>query len=73
MRHQKKGRKLGRNSAQRRALFQTLSCQVIEHGRIRTTLAKAKEVRPVVEEMITLGKLGARQGDAAEMAYIELV
>ena len=56
MRHQKKGRKLGRNSAQRRALFQTLSCQVIEHGRIKTTFGKAKALRPVAEKLITLAK-----------------
>ena len=116
MRHQRAGRKLGRDSAHRKALYANLTASLIEHGRIRTTLAKAKEVRPVAEEMITLGrrgdvparrqalkflrsqdvvhklfsevgprfsdrpggysrivKLGPRQGDAAEMAYLELV
>ena len=116
MRHQKRGRKLGRTSSQRKALYSGLAGQLIEHGRIKTTLAKAKEVRPVAEQMITLGKrgdlharrqavaflrqkpivihlfdeiapryaernggytrivkIGMRQGDAAEMAYIELV
>ena len=58
MRHRKAGRKLGRDAAQRRALYSNLACAVIEHGRIRTTEAKAKEVRPIVEEMITLGKRG---------------
>ena len=58
MRHHKAGRKLGRDAAQRRALYSNLACALIEHGRIRTTEAKAKEVRPIVEEMITLGKRG---------------
>jgi len=58
VRHRKTGRKLGRDAAQRRALYSNLACALIEHGRIKTTEAKAKEVRPVVEEMITLGKRG---------------
>ena len=58
MRHQKSGRKLGRDSAQRKALYANLASALIEHGRIKTTEAKAKEVRPIVEEMITLGKRG---------------
>ena len=116
MRHQRAGRKLGRDASHRKALYANLTASLIEHGRIKTTLAKAKEVRPVAEEMITLGrrgdvparrqalkflrsqdvvhmlfsdvgprfadrpggysrivKLGPRQGDAAEMAYLELV
>jgi large subunit ribosomal protein L17 len=58
MRHRKAGRKLGRDSAHRKALYSNLACALIEHGRIKTTEAKAKEVRPIVEEMITLGKRG---------------
>ena len=116
MRHHKAGRKLGRDASHRKALYANLTASLIEHGRIKTTVAKAKEVRPVAEEMITLGrrgdvparrqalkflrsqdvvhklfsdvgprfadrpggysrivKLGPRQGDAAEMAYLELV
>lgn len=116
MRHRKSGRKLGRDSAHRKALYANLTAALIEHGRIRTTEAKAKEVRPIVEEMISLGKrgdvaahrqavaflrskpaahklfaevaprfadrpggytrilrIGPRQGDAAPMAYLELV
>jgi large subunit ribosomal protein L17 len=116
MRHKKSGRKLGRDSAHRKALYANLTCALIEHGRIRTTEAKAKEVRPIAEQMITLGKrgdlhahrqavaflrskstahilfsevaprfadrpggytrivrIGPRQGDAAPMAYLELV
>ena len=116
MRHRRAGRKLGRDSAHRKALYANLASALIEHGRIKTTEAKAKEVRPIVEEMITLGKrgdvaaqrqavsflrsksvahilfaeiaprfadrpggytrvvkIGPRQGDAAPMAYLELV
>jgi large subunit ribosomal protein L17 len=116
MRHHKAGRKLGRDSAHRKALYANLTASLIEHGRIRTTEAKAKEVRPIAEQMITLGrrgdlhahrqavaflrsksivhklfsevaprfadrpggytrvvKIGPRQGDAAPMAYLELV
>ena len=116
MRHRRAGRKLGRDASHRKALYANLTASLIEHGRIKTTVAKAKEVRPVAEEMITLGrrgdiasrrralaflrsqdvvhklfsdvgprfadraggyarivKIGQRQGDAAEMAYLELV
>jgi large subunit ribosomal protein L17 len=58
LRHQKSGRKLGRDAAHRKALYANLAAALIEHGRIKTTEAKAKEVRPIVEEMITLGKRG---------------
>jgi large subunit ribosomal protein L17 len=116
VRHHRAGKKLGRDSAHRRALYANLACSLIEHGRIRTTEAKAKAVKPFAEQMITLGKrgdlharrqalselrsqnvvhelfaevaprfaerpggytriikLGPRQGDAAEMVYLELV
>jgi large subunit ribosomal protein L17 len=116
VRHRRSGRKLGRDAAHRKALYANLAGALIEHGRIRTTVAKAKEVRPIAEQMITLGrrgdlsarrraigylrshetahklfsevaprfadraggytrivKLGPRQGDGAEMAYLELV
>jgi len=116
MRHQRAGKKLGRDSAHRKALYANLAGALIEHGRIRTTEAKAKAVKPLAEQMITLGrrgdlaarrhavsilrskdvvhhlfdevaprfadrpggytrivKLGPRQGDAADMVYLELV
>ena len=116
MRHHRAGRKLGRTSAHRKALYSNLAGALFEHGRIKTTLAKAKEVRPIAEQMITLGRrggvhsrrqalkflrsqdvvhklfsdvgprfadrpggycrivrIGPRQGDAAEMVYLELV
>lgn len=116
MRHQRAGKKLGRDSAHRKALYANLAGALIEHGRIKTTQAKAKAVKPIAEQMITLGrrgdiharrqaiaflrsqdvvhklfsevaprfadrpggysrivKIGKRQGDAAEMVYLELV
>ena len=116
MRHARTGKKLGRDSAHRKALYANLACSLIEHGRIKTTEAKAKAVKPYAEKMITLGrrgdlharrqalaelrsqevvhklfaeiaprmadrpggytriiKIGHRQGDAAEMVYLELV
>ncbi|HZQ07766.1 MAG TPA: 50S ribosomal protein L17 [Anaerolineae bacterium] len=58
MPHQISGRHLGRNSAQRKALFKGLVTQVLQHERIETTEAKAKAVRADVEKMITLAKRG---------------
>ena len=58
MRHHRAGKKLGRDSAHRKALYANLSAALIEHGRIRTTETKAKAVKPLVEQMITLGRRG---------------
>jgi large subunit ribosomal protein L17 len=59
MRHRKKTVKLGRTAEHRRALLANQICSLIEHQRIRTTLAKAKAVRPIAERMVTLGKNGS--------------
>lgn len=56
MRHRRKTVKLGRTSEHRDALLANQACSLIEHGRIKTTLAKAKAVRPLAEKMITLAK-----------------
>ena len=58
MRHQRSGKKLGRDTAHRRALYSNLAGALIEHGRIKTTEAKAKAVKPLAEQMITLGRRG---------------
>src|SRR5947209_11752029 len=58
MRHQRTGKKLGRDSAHRRALYANLAGALIEHGRIKTTVTKAKAVKPHAERMITLGRRG---------------
>src|SRR4030095_13167202 len=59
MRHQKKTIKLGRTADHRRALIANQVCALIQHQRIKTTLAKAKAVRPLAERMVTLGKNGS--------------
>jgi large subunit ribosomal protein L17 len=58
MRHRKKTVKLGRSNTHRDALLANQVCSLIEHKRIKTTLAKAKAVRPLAEKMVTLGKRG---------------
>jgi large subunit ribosomal protein L17 len=58
VRHRKRGRQLGRNTKHRRALFRSLVTSLLEHERIETTEAKAKEIRGFTERMITLGKQG---------------
>jgi large subunit ribosomal protein L17 len=58
MRHQMSGRKLGRKSGHRRAMFANLAQALIKHEQISTTLPKAKDLRPVVEKLVTLGKRG---------------
>jgi len=116
MRHRKNGRKLNRTASHRRAMLRNMATSLFEHERIETTQAKAKELRPYAERLITLAKrgdlharrlaaakvrdravvgklfdeigpryqdrpggytrilkLGARKGDAADMALIELV
>ena len=59
MRHARAGKKLGRDSSHRKALYANLAGSLIEHGRIKTTEAKAKAVKPEIEKLITL----ARKGD----------
>ena len=58
MRHHRSGKKLGRDSSHRKALYSNLAGALIEHGRIKTTEAKAKAVKPIAEQMITLGRRG---------------
>lgn len=56
MRHQKSGRKLGRNSSHRKAMYRNMAASLVRHETIRTTLPKAKELRRVVEPLITMAK-----------------
>ena len=56
MRHQKSGRQLGRNSSHRKAMYRNMAASLIMHETIRTTVPKAKELRRVIEPMITLAK-----------------
>lgn len=79
MRHGKTGRKLNRNSSHRKAMFKNMSASLIDHEVIRTTVAKAKELRGIAEPMITLAKVDsvhnrrlamARLGDKAMVAKL---
>src|SRR5881392_2868997 len=83
MRHQKKTVRLGRKADHRKALLANQVCSLIEHRRIKTTLAKAKAVRPIAEKMVTLGKNGSiharrmafatlRQKDAVKKLFDEI-
>src|SRR6478609_17244 len=70
MRHGNANRKLNRTSAHRKAMFANMSASLIKHEQIVTTLPKAKELRPIVEKLITLGKRGdlhARRQAIAQM------
>ncbi|MEO6056918.1 MAG: 50S ribosomal protein L17 [Gemmatimonadales bacterium] len=67
MRHRAKGRQLSRTSSHRRALLNNMATSLFEHGRIVTTEAKAKELRPFAEKLITL----ARRGDLHARRLVE--
>jgi len=58
MRHGKSGRKLNRTASHRKAMFSNMAASLIEHEQIVTTLPKAKEIRPIVEKLVTLAKRG---------------
>ena len=70
MRHQKKTIKLGRTADHRKALLANQVCALIEHQRIKTTLAKAKAVRPLAERMVTLGKNGSIHARRTALAML---
>jgi large subunit ribosomal protein L17 len=70
MRHRLKGKKLSRDSAQRKALLRNLVTSFLEKERIRTTLAKAKATRPIAEKMITLGKKNSLQSRRLALRFI---
>ena len=70
MRHQKNTVKLGRTAEHRKALLANQVCSLIEHSRIKTTLAKAKAVRPFAERMLTLGKRGTLHDRRNAIAYL---
>ena len=70
MRHARAGKKLGRTSAHRKALYSNLAGALITHGRIQTTEAKAKAVKPFAEKMITLGKRGDVAAHRQAVAFL---
>jgi large subunit ribosomal protein L17 len=70
VRHQRAGKKLGRDASHRKALYSNLAGALITHGRIKTTVSKAKAVRPIAEQMITLGRRGDLHARRQAMAYL---
>ena len=70
MRHLKSGRKLNRTSAHRKALFRNLVTSLIEHERVKTTDAKAKELRSYADRVITLGKRGTLHARRQALAFV---
>ena len=70
MRHRSKTAKLKRNASHRKALLSNLACSLIEHGRIRTTLGKAKALRPVAEKLVTLAKRNDLHSRRLAIAYL---
>ncbi len=76
MRHRKQGRKLNRTSSHRKAMFKNMAVSLITHEQIVTTLPKAKELRSIVDKLITLGKRGdlhARRQAASQMEDADAV
>lgn len=71
MRHRKKTVKLGRSQAHRDSLLANQVCSLIEHRRIKTTLAKAKAVKPLAERMLTLGKKGDLHARRVAISYLK--
>jgi large subunit ribosomal protein L17 len=70
MRHHRSGKKLGRDASHRKALYANLAGALIQHGRIKTTVTKAKAVRPIAEQMITLGRRGDLHARRQAMAFL---
>ena len=76
MRHRLAGRKLGRTSTHLKAMLENMAASLVKHEQIRTTLPKAKELRPFVEKLVTLGKRGdlhARRQAIAQVRDVEQV
>ena len=72
MRHRNSGRKLNRTASHRKAMFRNMAGALIKHEQIMTTLPKAKELRPVVDKLITLGKRGPDNLHARRLAAARL-
>lgn len=71
MRHKKAGKQLGRDTKHRRALFRNLVTSLLDHGKIETTIAKAKAIKPIAEKMITIGKRGGLHERRMAFSYIK--
>ncbi|HEY2444692.1 MAG TPA: 50S ribosomal protein L17 [Rhizomicrobium sp.] len=72
MRHRNQGRKLGRTSSHREAMFANMTAALIKHEQIKTTLPKAKELRPIVEKLVTLSRRGTGNLHARRQALAKV-
>jgi large subunit ribosomal protein L17 len=72
MRHRNSGRKLGKTASHRTAMFANMAAALIKHEQIKTTLPKAKELRPVVEKLVTLSRRGASNLHARRLAISQI-
>ncbi|HUO01199.1 MAG TPA: 50S ribosomal protein L17 [Rhizomicrobium sp.] len=72
MRHRNQGRKLGRTTAHREAMFANMTAALIKHEQIKTTLPKAKDLRPVIEKLVTLSRRGAKDLHARRQALAQI-
>ncbi len=70
MRHRNAGRKLGKTTSHRKAMFANMAASLIKHEQITTTLPKAKELRPIVEKLITLGKRGGLHARRQALSFL---
>ena len=71
MRHQKTGRKLGRNSSHRQAMFRNMVTSLLKHEQLETTDSKAKELKPIAEKLITLAKRGDLHARRQALSYLK--
>ena len=72
MRHGNQGRKLGKTASHRKAMFVNMAAALIKHEQIKTTLPKAKELRPVVEKLVTLSRRGTKALHARRQALAQI-
>jgi large subunit ribosomal protein L17 len=72
MRHRNQGRKLNRTASHRKAMFTNMAAALIKHEQIKTTLPKAKELRPVVEKLVTLSRRGSKDLHARRQAIAQI-
>jgi large subunit ribosomal protein L17 len=70
VRHKLSGRQFGRASGPRKAMYRIMVTDLLKHGQIKTTIAKAKEIRPLAEKMVTLGKNGTLHDRRQAAAFI---
>ena len=71
MRHRKSGKQLNRNASHRKAMFKNMACSLMEHEVIKTTVPKAKELKSIIEKLVTLGKRGDEHARRQAMSRLK--